>query len=227
MLSDMTKKILDGDRKAQCSAVYWLGKRAFDVSVSIGALFALSPVLIFISVMVKATSHGPVFYRGVRSGLNGRPFRIFKFRSMIPNAELVGGPSTALNDSRLTRVGKVLRKYKLDELPQLLNILAGDMSFVGPRPQVLEYTKRYEGEEKLILSVKPGLTDYASLKFINLDEVLGDGNVDEKYATEIEPEKNRLRLLYVKRRCFKEDMRILFKTATQMLGIKSEWNIEG
>jgi lipopolysaccharide/colanic/teichoic acid biosynthesis glycosyltransferase len=226
-LSDMTEIGLNENAEVHLSAFYLFGKRAFDVLASIGALIFISPVVIFISVMVKATSRGPVFYRGVRSGLNGRPFRIFKFRSMIPNAELVGGPSTALNDPRLTRVGKILRKYKLDELPQLLNILAGHMSFVGPRPQVEEYTKRYKGEEKLILSVKPGLTDYASLKFINLDELLGDGNVDEKYVTEIEPEKNRLRLLYVKRRSFMEDLRILFRTGTKMLGIKSEWNIEG
>jgi lipopolysaccharide/colanic/teichoic acid biosynthesis glycosyltransferase len=222
----MHNKIADNCAALHHSSIYRFGKRVFDIIGSMGALVALSPGLIFIGLAVKTTSHGPAFYRGVRSGLNGRPFRIFKFRTMVPNAELIGGHSTALNDPRLTRIGKLLRKYKLDELPQVFNILAGDMSFVGPRPQVEAYTGRYKGEEKLILSVKPGLTDYASLKFINLDEMLGDGNVDEKYVTEIEPEKNRLRLLYVKRCSFREDLGILFKTAMQMVGIKSGWNIE-
>ncbi len=209
------------------SGFYTFEKRMFDIFFSVGGLIVLSPVLFLICLMVKATSRGPVFYRGVRSGMNGRPFRIFKFRSMVPNAERIGGPSTAMNDPRLTGVGKLLRKYKLDELPQLMNILAGDMSFVGPRPQVLEYTKRYKGEEELILSVKPGLTDYASLKFINLDELLGDGNVDEKYLGEVEPEKNRLRLLYVKRCSFGEDLRILFKTVRKMFGIIWRCNVAG
>jgi lipopolysaccharide/colanic/teichoic acid biosynthesis glycosyltransferase len=115
---------------------------------------------------------------------------------MVPNAERIGGPSTGLNDPRLTKLGTFLRKYKLDELPQLINVLKGDMSIVGPRPQVEEYTKLYNDEEKIILSVKPGITDYASIRFINLDQILGDANVDEKYLREIEPEKNKLRIKY-------------------------------
>jgi lipopolysaccharide/colanic/teichoic acid biosynthesis glycosyltransferase len=119
-----------------------------------------------------------------------------------------------------------LWKYKLDELPQLFNIFINDMSFVGPRPQVEQYTKLYTKEEKIILSVKPGLTDYASIHFINLDAVLGDGDVDKKYLTEIEPEKNRLRIKYVNKCSITEDIKILFLTFVQMFRIRSKWNIE-
>lgn len=220
----MYEKVSSDIASVQRLGLYLFCKRVFDIFVATIAMTVFSPLLIFISLIIKITTPGPVFYRGVRSGLNGRPFRIFKFRTMVSNAELIGGPSTALNDPRLTKVGKFLRKYKLDELPQLFNILFGDMSFVGPRPQVEKYTKRYRGEEKLILSVKPGLTDYASLKFINLDEVLGDEDVDEKYVREIEPEKNRLRLLYVRNRSFREDMRIIIKTIMQIFTIKKRWN---
>ncbi|GAG61313.1 unnamed protein product, partial [marine sediment metagenome] len=138
--------------------------------------------------------------------------------------EKLGGPSTGLNDPRLTRVGRFLRKYKLDELPQLINILKGEMSVVGPRPQVEEYTKRYTKEEKIILSVKPGLTDYASIEFIDLDKVLGDKNVDRKYRTEIEPRKNILRIKYAKKHSFLLDLKIIFLTILKILQIKQLWN---
>ena len=137
------------------------------------------------------------------------------------NAENLGGHSTAFNDPRLTKVGKVLRKYKLDELPQLLNIILGDMSIVGPRPQVKKYTDIYNKEEEIILSVKPGLTDYASIEFINLDEILGDEKVDEKYLKEIEPQKNKLRIKYVKEFNFWVDIKIITLTLIKLLKIKS------
>jgi lipopolysaccharide/colanic/teichoic acid biosynthesis glycosyltransferase len=143
---------------------------------------------------------------------------------MVADAEALGGPSTALNDKRLTRTGKFLRKYKLDELPQLINILHGEMSFVGPRPQVEEYTKLYNEREALILSVKPGLTDYASLKFINLDEILGDENVDDKYQTEVEPEKNILRLKYVSEQSLSTDFKIILSTILMIFKTSLSWN---
>lgn len=143
---------------------------------------------------------------------------------MVVNAEKIGGASTALNDPRLINIGKFLRKYKLDELPQLINILRGEMSFVGPRPQVEEYTKLYSSEEKIILSVKPGLTDYASIKFINLDKILGDENIDERYFKNIEPEKNRLRIKYVREHSFFIDIKIIIMTLMQMFEIKRIWN---
>lgn len=174
--------------------------------------------------MIKRGSPGPIFYRGVRTGLGGKPFLIYKFRTMVADAERRGGPSTAMNDPRLTPIGKVLRKYKLDEIPQLINILKGEMSFVGPRPQVAFYTSRYSEEEKAILRVRPGLTDYASIRFVHLDSFLGDENVDEKYQREVEPDKNRLRLYYAKNHSFWMDMDILFRTLISLFRIRRLWN---
>ena len=206
------------------SSLYPVTKKITDVLTAAVGLAMASPLLLAVAILVKTTSPGSVFYRGIRTGKNGVPFRIMKFRTMVTDAESVGGPSTALNDPRLTRIGKFLRKYKLDELPQLINVLVGDMSLVGPRPQVRQYTDLYTGEERLILTVRPGLTDYASLRFINLDQILGDDNVDEKYLKEVEPAKNSLRIEYVKKRCLTEDLRILFMTVLQLLKIRSTWN---
>lgn len=195
-------------------------KRIFDLSLAIFALVLLTPILVLISLVIKLTSNGPIFYRGNRIGLNGIQFKIFKFRTMINNAEKLGGPSTAYNDSRLTKHGKFLRKYKLDELPQLFNIILGEMSFVGPRPQVEKYTNLYSEEEKIILSVKPGITDYASIELINLDEILGDQDVDEKYLKDIEPRKNKFRVKYAKEANFILDMKLIILTMMKMLKIK-------
>jgi len=199
-------------------------KRFFDIIFCICAIFFLMPIFILIALLIKIDSPGGVFYRGVRAGRYGKPFRIFKFRTMVLDAEKIGGPSTSLNDPRLTKIGKFLRKYKIDEFPQLINILIGQMSFVGPRPQVESYTKLYNAEEKIILSVRPGLTDYASIKFITLDNVLGDEAVDKKYFTEIEPEKNRLRIQYVKDQSMLTDLKIIFLTLFSLLKINSLWN---
>ncbi|PWB68397.1 MAG: sugar transferase [Deltaproteobacteria bacterium] len=203
-----------------------MAKRSFDIVVSLVLLVLLSPVLLYIAIRIKCESPGPVFYRGVRTGLHGKPFRILKFRTMVPDAEHLGGPSTAYNDPRLTKFGASLRKYKLDELPQFINVLLGDMSIVGPRPQVERYTMLYNNEEKIILSVKPGITDYASLHFINLDRILGDHDVDGKYLREIEPEKNRLRVKYAREHSFLVDVKILLLTARKMLNIVSARNAE-
>jgi lipopolysaccharide/colanic/teichoic acid biosynthesis glycosyltransferase len=202
---------------------YTFFKRLFDIIFSLWGLMILSPVLIIVSLIIKFDSNGPVFYRPERTGKGGRKFRIFKFRTMVLNADKLGGPSTAFEDERLTKIGKFLRRYKIDEFPQLINILFGQMSFVGPRPQVEEYTSRYEGVQKLILSVRPGLTDYASIEFINLDKILGNVNVDEKYRTEIEPRKNELRLKYVKERSFIVDMKIIIHTIGRLLKLKQLW----
>ena len=201
-------------------------KRLFDIIACLIALPFLISFFAVIAIIIKVNSLGPVFYRGSRTGLGGRPFRIFKFRTMVVDAEKIGGPSTALNDPRLTKMGKFLRKYKIDELPQLINILKGEMSFVGPRPQVEKYTKLYNDEEQIILSVRPGLTDYASIKFINLDQILGDESVDERYLKEIEPEKNKLRMKYAKEHSFWIDIKIIMMTLMQMLKIQMLWNIK-
>ena len=166
-------------------------------------------------------SPGKVFYRGVRAGKNEVNFEIYKFRTMVENAENIGGYSTSINDNRLTKIGRFLRKYKIDELPQFINVIKGDMSLVGPRPQVLYYTNQYKGEEKSILSVRPGITDLASLYFSDMDKVLGDGDADRKYETEIEPIKNLLRLKYVNEQSFVLDIRILIETIFSLIGIKN------
>lgn len=218
-----------GEHKGDLAPPIWFLalKRLFDIATSILALLILWPVMAVIAIAIKLSGPGPVFYRGVRSGLHGNPFRIFKFRTMVADAEELGGPSTALHDPRLTPVGTFLRRYKLDELPQLFNILIGDMSVVGPRPQVEKYTKLYSGEEQIILTVRPGLTDYASIRFINLDAVLGDSNVDEKYFREIEPEKNKLRIEYVRNLSFRTDMNIIFLTLLHLFKIRSRCNTQG
>jgi len=201
-------------------------KRALDLLLAVTGVIVLLPIILVISIIVKVTSPGPVFYRGVRMGLNGKPFKIFKFRTMVVDAENKGGHSTALNDPRLTKCGAFLRKYKLDELPQLINIIIGEMSFVGPRPQVEKYTRLYTEEEKIILTVRPGITDYASIRFVNLDKILGDEDVDEKYLKEIEPKKNRFRIKYAKEHTLWLDIKILIATIIRVFRIKKTWNIE-
>ena len=201
-------------------------KRLFDIIFCLIVFPIMLPLFAVIGLVIKLDSPGSVFYRGQRTGLNGKPFRIFKFRTMIADAERKGGPSTALNDHRLTNSGRFLRKYKIDELPQFINVLKGEMSIVGPRPQVERYTKLYDEEEQTILSLRPGLTDFASIKFVNLDQILGDESVDEKYLKEIEPIKNKLRIKYVKDHSFWVDLKIIFMTLVQLLRLKKIWNIK-
>lgn len=185
-------------------------KRAFDISGAAFGLLLLSPILAVAALAIKLDSRGPVLYRGIRVGINGEKFAIMKFRTMVANAELVGGSSTPEDDPRITRVGKVLRRHKLDELPQLWNVLVGEMSFVGPRPQVQWAVDRYSPEERLILTVRPGITDYASLRFANEAEILkGSTDPDRDYMEKIHPEKMRLSLEYVRSRSFAGDMSII------------------
>lgn len=188
-------------------------KRLFDIVFAVLGLLALSPIFLIIALMIKISSLGSVFYRGVRVGKDGKLFKIFKFRTMEKDAEKHGIDSTAANDPRLTKIGRFLREYKIDELPQLINILKGEMSFVGPRPQVKWATDLYSTEERIILTVRPGLTDYASLKFPNEEEILkGSQDPDKDYLQKIHPEKTRLQIEYVKNRSFWIDLKIIFKT---------------
>ncbi len=194
-------------------------KRTFDLVASSTALVLLSPLLLVIAVIVKLDSPGPVFYRGIRAGRGNVPFRILKFRTMVPDAEQKGGPATAKGDSRITRSGTFLRRYKLDELPQFINVLRGQMSIVGPRAEVLKYTRLYAGDELLILTVRPGITDYASIKFVHLEDVLGNQDVDRIYEEKVWPVKNALRVHYVRTRCFRGDLAIIFLTLFRLAGI--------
>jgi lipopolysaccharide/colanic/teichoic acid biosynthesis glycosyltransferase len=205
--------------------IYESCKRVFDVCFSLLALALLWLPLVIIAIFISVDSPGGAIYRGERTGKGGRPFRIRKFRTMVADAEFRGGPSTALNDARITRIGRLLRKSKLDELPQLIDIFSGTMSFVGPRPQVKKYTDLYTEEENIILSVKPGLTDYASIYFVDMDSTLGEIDVDEYYLREVEPVKNRLRLRYVHERSFGLDMKLICETVLRIFGMKF-WNIE-
>jgi lipopolysaccharide/colanic/teichoic acid biosynthesis glycosyltransferase len=214
---------MDHDRgtwKSQ-EMMYGIAKRLTDIVLSLLSIIILSPLMLMVVVMIKFSSSGPVLYKGVRAGINGSVFKIWKFRTMVVNAEKLGGHSTAIDDPRFTPVGRILRKYKIDELPQFFNVLFGDMSFVGPRPQVLFYTDKYVGEEKLMLSVRPGITDLASLYFSDMDAVLGSGDVDARYMTEVEPIKNSLRLRYVKERSYWMDLMILIETAMRMIGLQN------
>lgn len=188
-------------------------KRLFDVLVSLLGLAVLSPLFVIAIIVIKLDSKGPVFYRGQRVGRFGKLFKIYKFRTMIADAERVGGSSTPEDDPRVTRCGRLLRKGKLDELPQIINILQGDMSFVGPRPQVLWATRLYTQQQKALLDVRPGITDYASIKFHNEDEILrGSSDPDKDYLEKIAPEKIRLGLKYVGTHSLGTDVRVIFET---------------
>jgi lipopolysaccharide/colanic/teichoic acid biosynthesis glycosyltransferase len=188
-------------------------KRLFDILLCAIALFVLFPLLVVLAVGIKLADKGPVFYRGVRVGRFGKPFRIFKFRTMVVNADRIGGPSTSDDDSRITSVGRFLRKYKLDELPQLLNVLKGDMSLVGPRPEVPQEVSLYTEEERMLLSVRPGITDYASIGFHDEGEILrGSPDPHEAYRRLIRPEKIRLGLEYVRIHSLWVDLKIMVET---------------
>src|SRR6266851_5454758 len=192
-------------------------KRTFDLFFAALGLLLLAPFFLMIAVCIKLDSRGPVFYRGVRIGRYGRPFRIFKFRTMGPDAEREGTTSTGRNDPRVTRVGRWLRPFKLDELPQLLNVLTGQMSIVGPRPEVEEHTSAYTEEEKIILSVLPGITDYASIRFFNLNELVGSDDPRRVFIEKFRAEKNSLRVAYVRNQSLWTDFRIIFMTFARFI----------
>lgn len=188
-------------------------KRSFDFFSSLIALLVFSPFLLCTALLIKLHDSGPVFYMAPRVGKNGRLFKMFKFRSMVVNADKIGPSSTTKTDSRLTPVGKFLRKYKLDELPQLINVFTGEMSIVGPRPEVKYFTDMFNDEEKKILSVKPGITDFASIW--NSDEAAileGSDDPDKTYMEKIRPQKIKLQLKYISEQNFFTDMKIIFLT---------------
>lgn len=193
-------------------------KRLLDICSSLVALVIFSPLFFVISVLIKLDSEGPVFYRGVRVGRYGKAFRMYKFRTMVVNAEKIGGPSTADDDPRITRIGKLLRKYKLDELPQLINVLRGEMSLVGPRPEVPLYVEMFTEDEKAILSVRPGMTDWASIWDSDEGALLAGSEDPEKvYMEKVRPEKIRLQLEYVRNHSLWTDLKILAMTASTLV----------
>lgn len=192
-------------------------KRGLDIFISGVALAILWPVYLCIAVAIAAQDGFPVLYRAQRGGYRGKPFRICKFRSMVKNAEAIGGGTTSLHDPRITPLGNLLRKTKLDEIPQLGQVFLGKMSLVGPRPELLHYVAQYQGEELDILKVRPGITDYSSVEFINLDEIVGSDNADEMYEKFVLRRKNALRVKYAHTVSLKTDVYILFKTIGAVL----------
>ena len=192
-------------------------KRIIGFVLSLILLVVLLPVICIIALAVAVDSGFPVFYRAPRGGYRGKPFRIFKFRTMVKNADQIGGGTTALNDARITRVGRFLRKTKLDEVANLLSIVKGDMSFVGPRPELLCYTDNYDEQEQVIFQVRPGITDFSSLEYINLDEIVGEEDADEYYEQYVLKPKNQMRIRYAESVSFGTDVSLFFKTVGSVI----------
>lgn len=193
-------------------------KRAMDIAVSLVLLILLSPVFLVLAIAIKIDSKGPVFFRQLRVTQYNRPFRIFKFRTMVSNAERLGSQVTVQNDSRVTRVGAKIRRVRLDEIPQLLNVLAGDMSMVGTRPEVPRYVDRYTPEMTATLLLPAGVTSPASIAFKDEDELLrGAADVDEVYVGEVLPKKMKYNLEYLTQFTFPHDIGLLFRTMKEVL----------
>lgn len=187
--------------------------RIFDILLATLGLVILSPLLIFVYVAIVLESRGGGFYRQERTGWYGKPFRLIKFRSMYVNADKHGLITVGGHDNRITRVGYYIRKYKIDELPQLINVVKGDMSIVGPRPEVKKYTDLYTEEQRKILDVRPGITDYASIKYVDENEILGaSANPERTYTEQIMPDKIKLNMIYISQNGIKEYFKIIFLT---------------
>jgi len=188
-------------------------KRFFDITFSFIGLIVLTPFFLIISIWILLDSRGGIFYRQTRVGKNGVDFRLWKFRSMRPDADKKGLLTVGGRDPRITRSGYFLRKTKMDELPQLINVLFGDMSFVGPRPEVRKYVDLYNAEQKKVLNVRPGITDLASLEYFEESELLAKSTDPEKtYIEEIMPAKLKLNLQYINKANFGTDLRMIFRT---------------
>ena len=193
-------------------------KRIFDFLLSLFGLLILAPILLILALLIKLDSKGPVFYRQVRVGKNNEDFKIFKFRTMHVNADKLGLLTVGDRDPRVTNIGVFLRKYKLDELPQLINVLIGNMSFVGPRPEVRKYVNLYSAEDMTILNVKPGITDYASIAYRDEAEIIKKApNPEKAYIEDIMPEKIKLNKVYINNYGVLTDIKIILKTFASIL----------
>lgn len=196
--------------------MYPVFKRISDVLASVCVLILLLPLFLIIAIWILMDSPGGVFYKQIRVGLNGREFKLFKFRSMCAGADKKG-QITIGNDSRVTKSGQFIRKFKIDEFPQLINIIVGDMSVVGPRPEVPKYVQLYDDDQNRVLSVRPGLTDFATIEYIDEQQQLGQSSEPEKlYINTIMPEKLELNLKYIDSRSFNTDLKIIFKTISSI-----------
>lgn len=219
MKSDSVKKYYDILKKRKISLFI---KRLFDLILSLILLIILSPIMIILAIAIKLDSKGPVFYRQERITTYGKKFRIFKFRTMVQNADKIGSLVTVGNDNRITRVGKLIRKLRLDEFPQLLNVISGDMTFVGTRPEVKKYVDKYTDEMNATLLMPAGITSVASIKYKDEDEILEkktkDGkNIDDAYIEDVLPEKMKYNLQYIKKFNFFYDIYICINTIIGVL----------
>lgn len=187
-------------------------KRWIGFILAIFFLLILWPIYLIIASLIIIDDGLPILYTPLRGGFHNRSFKIYKFRTMVKNADKIGGGTTALNDPRITKIGRILRKTKLDEIPQLFNIIKGEMAFIGPRPELLRYTEKYQGNEKKILEVRPGITDYSSIEFISLDEIVGEQDADEAYEKYVLKRKNKLRIKYADEVSLKTDIKLFCKT---------------
>jgi lipopolysaccharide/colanic/teichoic acid biosynthesis glycosyltransferase len=190
-----------------------MAKRCFDILFSLSGLILLSPVFILLSIIILLDSKGGIFYKQFRVGKNGVDFKLYKFRSMRIGSDVKGLLTIGGRDSRITNSGYFIRKYKLDELPQLINVLIGDMSLVGPRPEVRKYVELYNKEQLKVLTIKPGITDYASIQYSNENDILSQSQDPEKtYIDEVMPDKLKLNLRYINEIGVITDLKIIFKT---------------
>ncbi|MCE3259551.1 MAG: wcaJ [Bacteroidetes bacterium] len=193
-------------------------KRLFDIICSLLGILVLSPLLLVLFLAVAINSGFPVFYLQTRVGKNNKDFKLFKFRTMFLDSDKKGLLTVGGRDPRITPVGYFLRKYKLDELPQLFNVLTGDMSLVGPRPEVRKYVEMYSMEQKQVLQVKPGITDYASLEYINENELLSkSSNPEQTYIDEVMPAKLQLNMKYIREAGLSTDLKIILKTIRKIV----------
>ena len=192
--------------------------RFFDIFFSTLGLIILSPLFLLLAIWIKINSTGPTFYKQLRVGKDGKDFYLYKFRTMLVDADKKGFITVGKRDPRITRTGYYLRKYKLDELPQLMNVLRGEMSFVGPRPEVRKYVNMYNEEQRKVLSVKPGITDYASIQYIDENEVLATSDNPEKaYIEVVLPEKIKFNMKYIENQSVKEYFKIIFSTIKKII----------
>jgi lipopolysaccharide/colanic/teichoic acid biosynthesis glycosyltransferase len=205
----------DSELENACAQSFYgkYGKRALDILVAVTGLILLSPVFTFVACIIKLTSRGPVFYRQIRIGRSGCPFNIVKFRSMKTQPSMGDLKITIAGDPRVTPIGRFLRHYKIDELPQLWNVMLGNMSLVGPRPEVPAYTEGYTTEQRAVLSARPGITDPASLAYRQEEDILGSQNDPEHYyRTQILPDKLAQNIAYLKEISFRNDVLIIIRT---------------
>jgi lipopolysaccharide/colanic/teichoic acid biosynthesis glycosyltransferase len=194
------------------------GKRVFDLILSIPSIIILSPVFLISALLIKIETPGPVSFNQERIGREGRPFNLYKFRTMVKNASSIGPSVTPANDERITRAGRLLRKFKVDEMLQIFNIVKGDMSVIGPRPELRKYVDEFKDDYREILRIKPGMTDYALIAFRNEEEILSKfDNVEEGYVKEIMPEKIKLYRKYLNEMSLRTDIRIFFGTIMEIL----------